>query len=504
MNRSIRTLAAALTAACVAAGAFAEGGAEGGAAKPGTAKPELRLLNIWQQTDYNTYPVAKMLEEQTGYKVAYDMLPQDSFQDKLNLLIASGEPYDIVTLNGDNLSKALVADYAKRGALTDLTPLLDAYGPNIRSGIAQASFDALRVDGKVYAIPNVAQNFVTVDIIIRQDWLDKVGLKAPKTLDEFVAVLRAFKEKDPGTLGDANIPFTTNVAFVDNIAGAFGVTNEWNERKGKLVPRWDEPSLRNYVEFMAKLYAEGLIDKEFPINKAATVKEKFSSGRAGAMIIAWWDVPPIVDALAKTVPNAKIAYLMPLQSAGGVSGLSCSAGFDRFTFIPKASKHPKDAMIWMNMKMDKELFRFLTIGKENVHFTIKDGDYYPILPIFTDERNMAHNYLTGTDEKMYPIYWQARVRKDPRLYDAWAFMNKTVPKDQRIINVLGLAPSLPEYAKNNQQLGSKLYDGVMKAIVTGDTRELFGTTIPALKVDGGDAVTKEVNAWYATYKAGKK
>jgi putative aldouronate transport system substrate-binding protein len=63
-------------------------------------KSELKSLQIWQKDDYNTYPVAKYLEEKTGYKVHYDMLPQDKPQDKLNILIASGEPYDTITTFG--------------------------------------------------------------------------------------------------------------------------------------------------------------------------------------------------------------------------------------------------------------------------------------------------------------------------------------------------------------------------------------------------------------------
>lgn len=77
-------------------------------------KPELKSLQIWQKDDYNTYPVAKYLEQATGYKVQYDMLPQDKPQDKLNILIASGEPYDAITTTGGTDFKALYADYAKK------------------------------------------------------------------------------------------------------------------------------------------------------------------------------------------------------------------------------------------------------------------------------------------------------------------------------------------------------------------------------------------------------
>ena len=53
----------------------------------------------------------------------------------------------------------------------------------------------------------------------------------------------------------------------------------------------------------------------------------------------------------------------------------------------------------------------MAIGVEGTHYKIVDGAYEPIQPIFTDERNLANNYMAGTDEENYPQYWQARVRK---------------------------------------------------------------------------------------------
>lgn len=127
------------------------------------SKPELKSLNLWSKDDYNTYPLAKVIEEQTGYKVKYEMLPADKAMDKLNLLISSGEPYDVITISGE---KAVYTDYAKMGALVDLGPLIDEFGPNIKASISEASFDAMKVDGKLYAIPNSSSQFAGADLMI--------------------------------------------------------------------------------------------------------------------------------------------------------------------------------------------------------------------------------------------------------------------------------------------------------------------------------------------------
>ncbi|MDF2961601.1 MAG: transporter substrate-binding protein [Paenibacillus sp.] len=466
------------------------------------AKPALKSLQIWQKDDYNTYPVAKLLEEKTGYKVQYDMLPQDKPQDKLNLLIASAESYDAITTGGGSEFKALYSDYAKKGALVDLTPLIDKFGPNIKAAISQETFDAAKVDGKIYAIPTKAIEFSGTSLMIRQDWLDKLNLKMPTTLEELTAVLKAFKEKDPGGNGDKNVPLTIkgDDPFVQNLTGAFGMPNFWNPVNGKLTPRVLDPAYKEYVTFMSDLFKQGLLDKEFGVNKDATMKEKFSSGRAGAIPLHWADVPTIADALKKNQPDAKMVYVPALKGASGKMGFSASAGFDRITFIPKSSKHPEDAIKWMNAKLEKDTFRTMAIGEEGKHFTFKDGAYNPILPIFTDERNQANNFLMGVDEKNYPIYWQARVRKDPRLFEAWEFLNLKQPAAVRIIDPLGMAPFMPDYAKNFQSLNTMANEYTVKLIFGAEQITGLEAFQQKYKAAGGDSSFKEVNDWYSTLK----
>jgi putative aldouronate transport system substrate-binding protein len=465
-------------------------------AKP---KPVLKSLNPWQKEDYNTYPVAKLLEERTGYKVQYDMLPQDKPLDKLNLIIASGDQYDAVTTMGGSNEKAVYSEYARRGALLELTDLIDKYGPNIKASISPESFEAMKVNGKLYGIPFKGVEFTTYSILIRQDWLDKLKLKMPATTNELVEVLRQFKEKDPGGNGEKNIPMTLQggLPFVDNIVGAFGIPYGWNDVNGSMVPRVMDPAFKEYATFMNSLYKDGLIDKEFAINKDATAKEKFTSGMAGALQVGWFDLPGLLDSLTKNKPEAKAVYIPALKGPAGKSGFSMNSGFDRITFIPKSSKNPEDAIKWMDAKLEKETFKKMVIGEEGKHYTYKDGAYTPILPIFTDERNQAVNYITGVDEKNYPIYWQARVRKDPRLFEGWEFLN-IKQGAARISDKLGLAPYLPEHAKNNAPLNTLSNDYLVKLIVGAEQISGLEAFQQKFKSSGGEASVKEINDWYKT------
>ncbi|WP_187355409.1 extracellular solute-binding protein [Paenibacillus tengchongensis] len=462
-------------------------------------KPELRVLNLWSKDDYNTHPLAKVIEERTGYKVKYEMLPADKAMDKLNLLISSAEPYDVISIAGD---KAIYTDYAKMGALVDLGPLIEKYGDNIKASISEASFEAMKVDGKIYSIPNRSSEFAGYNLMIRTDWLDKLGLEMPTTLDDFTAVLKAFQEKDPGGAGGKGAPMSIDgaLATVANITGAFGIATGWTEQDGKLVSTAQNPGFKEYLTYMADLYKQGLIDKEFAVNKDATLKEKFTSGQIGVIQLPWYDIPTVADALNKNFPDAKFAYLPPLKGKDGQMGIGMSGGYDRITFIPKSAKHPEDAIKWINAKLEPETFKLISLGEEGKHYTFSDGVYSPILPIFTDERGLASSYLTGIDEVNYPIYWQARVKKDERLFEGFAYLNREIPAEGRVADPLAFAPSLPEYAKNNASLNQMINDFAVKVIVGEESPEAVTDFAAKYDAAGGSASAEEVNVWYATTK----
>jgi putative aldouronate transport system substrate-binding protein len=460
-------------------------------------KPTLKRLGVWQDNDYNDYPVAKMLEEKTGYKVQYDMLPQDKAADKLNLLLASGEAYDVVNYGSD---MALYSDYARKGALTDLTQLIEQYGPNITKAISQQSLDALKVDGKLYAIPTKVTYQINNSILIRTDWLEKVGMQMPTTTDELTAVLKAFKEKNPGSNGDNDVPLTINgdQSMLDNLVGAFGMPNTWNDVDGQMVPRVMDPAYKDYVDYLSGLYQEGLLDHQFVVNKGATTKEKFTSGRAGAIIVHWADFAGIVEALTKNIPDAQISFVGALKGPNGETGFVANTGFDRLTFVPKASKHPEDAIKWINASLEPETFKSLAIGEEGVHYTEENGAYLPILPIFNDERNLANNFMSGADETLYPLYWQARVHKNPVQFEAFDFLNNKQPDEVKIPNILSLAPYMPGYSKTNMQLESMVTDYTIKLIAGAESLSGLEAFQAKYQAAGGEASTKEINDWYAT------
>ncbi|MFC4596714.1 extracellular solute-binding protein [Cohnella hongkongensis] len=466
---------------------------ESSAAAP-EEKPVLKALRNYMQDDYNSYPVNQYIEEKTGYTVRNDMLPQEKPGDKLNLIMASGADYDFI----DAMNTQDFFNFAKNGALTDLTPLIEQYGPNIKKALSPESLAGATVDGKIYGIPTLNVSYVRDGLLIRTDWLDKVGKAMPTTLDEFVDVLKAFKEQDPGGNGKNNIPFTIDsIGLVDNIMGAFGIYGQWNELDGKPVNVSSHPALKDYASFMRSLYEQGLLDKEFATNKSATSAEKFTSGRAGVIWARWSSIPGYDEAIKKNVPDAAYQFIPPMKGPDGQSGFTQIGGFNKITFVPKSAKHPEDVVKMVNAMLDPETFKGIFVGEEGVTYTLENGNYMPIEPAFFEQRGSANNFVIGMDEAHFVTYWQARLQKSKAMFDNFQLVNN-IPKEQIRQDVLAFAPYLPKYSANGAKLDSTVNDYLIKMIVDGVTDDTIASLQKAWNGAGGEEVAQEVSAWYAS------
>src|SRR5690606_23750198 len=121
-------------------------------------------------------------------------------------------------------------------------------------------------------------------LYIREDWLQKLGLDYPTTSDEYLDVLRAFRDNDLNGNGQNDeIPFSTRQGFnwvMDPIFGMWGlVPYHGFESDGEIVPGFAHPRFVEPLKFLQTMYNEGLLDSEFLTNSSSIWAQKFESGR---------------------------------------------------------------------------------------------------------------------------------------------------------------------------------------------------------------------------------
>ncbi|WP_214629258.1 extracellular solute-binding protein [Paenibacillus agaridevorans] len=461
----------------------------GGSGSGSETKPELTMLMQYSLFDPNADPVAKNIEEATGYKVKYEMLPAENADEKLNLMVANQQNFDVMKLGSAQFYKLATA-----GALEPLDELIESLGPNIKAAIKEDSWKSVTIDGKIYAIPETGSGVsVGEELVVRQDWMDELGLEHPTTPDELYEVLKAIKA------AKNVVPLTgTKDSIYGDIAAAFGVLNDWNDVDGKLVHKAELPQMQDFLTFMNKLYKEGLLDSEMPINTSAKAIEKFSSGNAAMFKLAWWSASSAEAALKKNFPDAEIGIIPYLVGKDGKSSIGVNLATTWFIAVPKISKLKEDAVKLLDAKLEKDNFIKLAIGEEGVHHEVKDGKYYPILPKFNDDLTNASSYMTGVNEYDYPTYWQARVRKDPVLQGYYEAFQANAAKGNIVVDPMSIAPPIDAVSKNKQKLTKLLDDVVLMFIAGSQDIATYDSFLKQWMAEGGAESVKQANEWYAS------
>lgn len=240
--------------------------------------------------DWETNTAWKELEEVTGVKLELITVDANEWKEKLSLTLASGKLPDIILdIPANTAVRGLTEqDLYKNvsiGNFIDLTPYIEAYGVNVKKymdtmeGFTQS---ITTPSGEIASLP-VMQMMTEKGkcpislLTVNQPWLDKLGLDIPTTDVEFYEMLKAFKEQDPNGNGlQDEIPILAlNVDRFYELWGMFGVLVQQNNyaytvgEEVKFSPFM--PEFKVGLEYMAKLYQEGLIDPNIYTTTAAEV-----------------------------------------------------------------------------------------------------------------------------------------------------------------------------------------------------------------------------------------
>ena len=201
----------------------------------------------------------------------------ETYLEQLNLRIAAGDMPDMFTpWNG------VETELIENGALLDLTDLLPEKAPHLWESIPEDVWDAVKANdptgqNRIYVIPQV-MSYGRNGAMIRKDWLDNLGLDMPTTQEEFVEVLRAFKNDDPNgngvadeipTGGRAESKMDGTVVWTVRNCNVGRISVSGMIYDGELTYSAVTKNMRDCLEWMSGLYAEGLLDPETFLNDKA-------------------------------------------------------------------------------------------------------------------------------------------------------------------------------------------------------------------------------------------
>jgi len=328
---------------------------------------------VGTEEDPNNRTIFKRLEEETNVHVEWTAISSDQWGDKISLNMANANTLTDFVFNA-GFSDSDLLRYADQGVIVPVEDYIDAYMPNLSAVFEKyPEYRTMCEDeeGHIWALPWIEQlgsektaiqtvgNNMT---FINQKWLDFLGLETPTTVDEFEQVLLAFKEHAPelqkefGIDGDI-IPMSCIIndqdpnllinGFGDGIGDTdigqhIAVTDD-----KKVVCTATTDGFRSGVEWLHKLYSEGLIDPECFTQDWSTYVAKGKSHRYGVCFS--WDVANI-DNINDYVPLAALkADTVSVTPQNG----SFTSGFDRGRcVVTSVCDNPAFVCAWLDKMYD--------------------------------------------------------------------------------------------------------------------------------------------------------
>ncbi|WP_135553872.1 type 2 periplasmic-binding domain-containing protein [Paenibacillus cymbidii] len=282
---------------------------------------------------------AEMINERFNVNLEATIVPAAAHDEKLSVLIASGSLPDIVGMKNYELAK--YAELAAQGAFAPLDEYIAKY-PTLKA-VPEWIWDQFRVNGKIYGIPEFLTRYEQTPII-RQDWLDNLGLKMPTNYDELKKVAIAFATQDPDKNGvnDTYAFVMRNALYPSYGMGPYWFYNAYyhKDKDGNFIPNYISDAFRDHVQWLHEVYQGGGLSKDFvTLSSSDLNKEFWVEGKAGI-----YHADPVnlneayIEPLLKRIPGLKLAPIPTFTAPDGTRAEMSTKGWGAIVAISAKAK----------------------------------------------------------------------------------------------------------------------------------------------------------------------
>ncbi|MGO4542171.1 ABC transporter substrate-binding protein [Paenibacillus sp. 2TAB19] len=417
-KKKARALAAGVLASTllVAAGCSGNGGGNGetgegntpgneaGGVKPFTATVYSASTNgSWDEMQSR---IGKQITEKTGATLKIEFPVGSATAQKIPLMISSGEYPDMIIPEKD-MGKLVDA-----GAMIDLRPLIDEYGPNIKKvyGDYMNRLVWSKDDDAIYFLPYAGVGGEQLEanggFQIQHRVLKELGYPELKTIEDYENAIRTYLDQNPTTDGQPTIGMTLNAGEwqikLSTTNPAFSVTGGSDDGEFQIdddtheaVYHYLRPQEKEYFRWLNHLFNTGILDKDSFTQKYDQYKSKVSTGRVLGIIDQVWDYYDAEQVLKKEGKFDQTYARFPVtmdasikrkdtQSTGYLAGYGIG--------ITTSSKHPEELIKMLDYMASDEGQVLRNWGIEGVDYKVENGARVIPQEIQDKKSNDASNY----------------------------------------------------------------------------------------------------------------
>lgn len=328
--------------------------------------------DTYEDNGYTRY-LKKQLNIQN--KDVFEAGENDNYQETVSMTIASRELPDVMVVNDMDMLQLLVDN----DLIEDLTQVYEdctsSRIKDIYNSYGSEILDNVTFNGKLMALPETNIDDGPSLCWLRKDWMDKLGLDAPKTVEDVENIVHEFVQKDPGGNGKGE---TVGLVCDDELTGGCGYSYEYQNdiifasfgafpkqwiynKDGEVVYGSVQNEAKAALGKLRQMYQQGTLDNNFLMRESSNIIELIVSGKCGSFFGPWWSPNnPLMSAMQKN-PNAEWQpYLIQTDKDGQTSFASQNPN-DKYVVVRKGYKHPE-----IVMKIVSVLFDDLRYDEEDV------------------------------------------------------------------------------------------------------------------------------------------
>jgi putative aldouronate transport system substrate-binding protein len=479
----------------------------------------------------------KLYKDELGINVKYAWTVRgnetsDIFTQKMNVTLASGDLPDVTIVNPIQLRQLVDSDMVE-----DMTRYFNDFASPLAKEVfmqeGTAALESVSINGKIMAIPEPFSFVEEAQFIwIRNDWLRKLNLQPPKTMDDLLRIAEAFTTQDPDGNGRDDtygLPVTKDLysgcmGLEGFFAGYHAYPNMWVKNgSGKLVWGSTLPETKAALKKLADMYKGGLLDKEFGVKDGGKVAETITAGKAGIEFGAQWNpMYPLISNYNNDKNADWTGYpLVSSDSQKAMVPLKCNQ--TRIFAVRKGYAHPEALVKLMNMHLEKNWGKSADFNKYYMPAENSGVGVWKFSPVVPSPPSKNLDAFLAIDEARKNKNMN-KLQGEPRTIqanlDAYFKGDKTKWGWEKIYGIKGVLGILKQYKENNQLLTEQFVGAATETMVEKKAamdmmeKEVFIKIIMGevqlgefdkfvsdwYKIGGGQ-ISAEVNEWYDSVKS---
>lgn len=481
--------------------------------------------DTYENNAYTRYLKKKLNVQNVNLFEASD----EDYAETVSMAIAQKEIPDVMVVNDMETLKMLV----KKDMIADLTKvyescasdrikeIYESYGDNI--------WNSVTFDGKLMALPETNIEDGPSLLWLRKDWMDKLGIAEPKTMEDAEKIIQAFIENDMA--GDGN---TVGLVCDEELTGGAEYSYEYQtdivfacygsypkkwirNENGEVVYGTVMPGTKKGIKKLRQMYEEGILDQSFLLRESSNIIDLVTNGQCGSFFGPWWAPNnPLMEAVKQDEDAIWRPYLIQTDKDGSTSFATQNPS-TKWVVVRKDYEHPEIIMKIVSVLFDK--MKYENAECEEIAAYYQDNVDPTARPLsinidYSDALLRCYNHIKETlngnksvseleivEGAYYESCYRYQRMQQSATSEDWAAYTSRVTACELLETgktnaVEAVFFGETETMKTKWWNLRKKEKEMFLEIITGEKPlDYFDTFVKQWYEEGGETITKEVNEW---------